>query len=742
MNLTSLISRALDADPEELHFRFAQQAFTIRNKQSKVFPNGGHLHSLGLNESSLNDWIQERQAKWFLTAKRRDELRDYYDEHDLERSLLIRRAEIVVDGKMPIFSREPVDFSGDDRWRKDFFLDITAPQDFYGEIGYLDVEQVGDSKHVWEPNRFGWVYWLGQAYVITQDKKYAKAFAGLTLDWFEKNPYTIGINYCSSLEIAFRSYSLVWALDLFSDIFAANVVLLDRILEIIWRGCLHIENNLSLYFAPNTHLTGEAFALFVCGAALPEFAEAQRWRSLGESILVAESAKQFHEDGTHRELSSCYHLYSTDFYLQAELISRHTGFELDSKISKTAEKLSQRLVELVPHSLVLPQFNDCDGGRLTGFALEALDAAPTLFAASELFDLDLPTADRTRGGYCSWMTQSQVDQSVETEPNAKSTLPDLVDPDSGIIAYRTQEKDYLLARCGPFGYLDCGHSHDAPTSFLYYSSGQSVIVDSGTGSYTQDLKTRDNFRSAAGKNILLLNGQGPSTPEGWFTWERKTLARLQSASQFEGGFYLKTRHNGYSTALGFKVQIAREIVVLDEGLLVVVDHWEAEEPVHASLHLTLAPRLNVTHVGRLLFEEDGSEFHYLISPHLAIADDSESKTADNTEDEIDAVDDIPEQEWAQDIRFRPKVRNVPYSPDYGIIGETKALISDFGSARTGFATTILSRLGPARNTNDSERFRIGLDNSERELFVGRSGRIYLSGKKTGTKTAEPIVFAR
>ncbi len=746
MNVTSLIGRALEAEPDELRFRFRQQVFSKYDKTigiSQTSGAKGHLHSLGISEPYIADWFGKRQSRWFLSSENREALRDYYLEHELERSLILRRAQVIVAGKMPIFSRDPVEFTGDDRWRRDFFLKVSAPHKYYGDIGYLDVNEVGDSKHVWEPNRFGWAYWLGQAFVITKEKQYAQKFAELTIDWLGSNPYGIGVNYCSALEVAFRNYALVWSLDLFAEILAANPVVLDAILEIIWRGCRHIENNLSTYFAPNTHLTGEAFALYACGAALPEFAESERWRTLGERILVAESAKQFHDDGTHRELSSCYHLYSTDFYVQAELISRRTGFEIDSAISATAKRLASRLGELVKSDLTLPQFNDCDGGRLSWFAFAPLDAAPTLIAASELFGTGiLPTTDRNPGGYGLWMNLNGIPDIPEITDSTASieseeSVTDI--PDSGIVTYHSPNQDYLLARCGEFGYMDCGHSHDAPTSFVYESCGQPVVVDCGTGSYTQDMRTRDEFRSARGKNVLLLNGNGPSEPDGWFNWKRKSEARLQSASHFEGGFYLKTRHDGYSAALGFGVEIAREIVVLDEGLLIIVDNWEAEETVNASLQLTLALRLQVTHVGRLIFEEDGSEFHYLVSPRLAV-DETVSDSGD--EEQTDDDDDLPEQEWAQDVRFRPRVCKVPFSPDYGIIGETRALVSDFGSAKAGFATTILSRLGPARNTNDSERYRIGLDEAERELFVGRSGKIYLSGKKTGAKRAEPVVFAR
>ena len=160
--------RALAANPDELKTRLAQRLYTARNRRAakrggSVLPESGHLHSLGVNEALLPEWFAKRKSRWFLTSERREELCEFYEEHELERSLILRRAQTVVEGKMPIFSREPVEFSGDDRWRRDFFVDVSAPQTFYGAIEYLNVAQVGDSKHVWEPNRFGWVYWLGQA---------------------------------------------------------------------------------------------------------------------------------------------------------------------------------------------------------------------------------------------------------------------------------------------------------------------------------------------------------------------------------------------------------------------------------------------------------------------------------------------------------------------------------------------------------------------------------------------------
>ena len=78
-----------------------------------------------------------------------------------------------------------------------------------------------------------------------------------------------------------------------------------------------VEQNLSRYFSPNTHLLGEALALYVVGRALPELRRAAKWEQLGRTVLVEQIARQIHADGGHAELSTHYHRYTLDFYLLA-----------------------------------------------------------------------------------------------------------------------------------------------------------------------------------------------------------------------------------------------------------------------------------------------------------------------------------------------------------------------------------------------------------------------------------------
>ena len=87
-----------------------------------------------------------------------------------------------------------------------------------------------------------------------------------------RNPPLEGVNWASMLELAFRSLSWIWALHFFApaaldDAPEAPPWTVDLLLGLD-RQQTHIAGNLSQYFSPNTHLSGEALAIFVAGHRL------------------------------------------------------------------------------------------------------------------------------------------------------------------------------------------------------------------------------------------------------------------------------------------------------------------------------------------------------------------------------------------------------------------------------------------------------------------------------------------
>jgi uncharacterized heparinase superfamily protein len=131
------------------------------------------------------------------------------------------------------------------------------------------------------------------------------------------------------------------------------------------RQLTHVDHNLSLYFSPNTHLTGEALALYVAGAALPELAASTRWIDTGRGVLLTEIDRQIEADGGHAERSTHYHRYTLDFYVLALQTARRIG-DQDAE-----ERFREALERVVPFARAmadrqgrLPLIGDDDAGRL------------------------------------------------------------------------------------------------------------------------------------------------------------------------------------------------------------------------------------------------------------------------------------------------------------------------------------------------------------------------------------------
>ena len=136
------------------------------------------------------------------------------------------------------------------------------------------------------------------------------------------------MNWASTLEVAFRALSWIWVDHLIATADPAADDFRTELRQAIGEHAVYIDHYLSTYFAPNTHLLGEALALFFIGVLYPQFEMAQRWRDRGWQILLEQSARQVRADGFHFEQSVYYHVYALDMFLWAQdsgCEERHRG---------------------------------------------------------------------------------------------------------------------------------------------------------------------------------------------------------------------------------------------------------------------------------------------------------------------------------------------------------------------------------------------------------------------------------
>ena len=163
---------------------------------------------------------------------------------------LLEHAERLVAGEFDLLGLRGLRFGDPIDWHLEPISGKRNPLVHWSRIQYLNPSVAGDKKITWELNRHAHFSTLGRAYWLTSDERYANAFANQITSWIDANPPKIGINWASSLEVAFRAISWLWALHFFMGSPALTPALHLRMLKMLQAHGRHVESYLSTYFSP------------------------------------------------------------------------------------------------------------------------------------------------------------------------------------------------------------------------------------------------------------------------------------------------------------------------------------------------------------------------------------------------------------------------------------------------------------------------------------------------------------
>ena len=225
---------------------------------------------------------------------------------------VLARADALLAGRYALLGHEALDFGSPPDWQLDPLSGRRAELRHWSRLPYLDWSAVGDHKVVWELSRHQWLVTLAQAHLLRDGTRELPAIAAHLGHWMDRNPPGRGMNWASSLEVAFRAIAWLHLLGLVGD--QLPPALVQRMVGMLHRHGRHLEDNLSTWFSPNTHLTGEALGLAYLGRALPMLRDAARWRTRGLEVLMAEPDRQVRPDGVYFEQATYYHRYTADVH--------------------------------------------------------------------------------------------------------------------------------------------------------------------------------------------------------------------------------------------------------------------------------------------------------------------------------------------------------------------------------------------------------------------------------------------
>lgn len=491
-----------------------------------------------------------------------------------EAEALIAAARHAAEGRFDLLGHRELSFGDPIDWQLDPLSGRRAPLVHWSRIPYLEFDAVGDHKVVWELNRHQHFVTLAQAYALTGDESYPRALLDQLTAWMDANPPKRGMNWASSLEVAFRAISWTWALYLIRSSAALTADIYRRVLGMLHVHARHLEVHLSTYFSPNTHLTGEALGLVYVGTHFPELRAAERWVERGERVLFAELARQIRPDGVYFEQSSYYHRYTADFYLHLALLRRQAGEALDARLVAALEALLDHIVALMRPDRRWPLLGDDDGGRLVMLKRrDANDFRDTLALGGALLE---------RPDYCFgagapvpelvWLLGSGGPARFDRMGMGRPAVPAAY-REGGYFVMRDGwgvEANYLAVDCGPLGGLNGGHGHADTLAVEVATRGRPMLVDPGTFTYVATTADRDAFRSSAAHSTVTVAGRSSSLPGTPFRWASRAEATLIRWEATDGWTLFEGSHDGYSDLVPSAVH-RREILFVPQRAWVVRD---------------------------------------------------------------------------------------------------------------------------------------------------------------------------
>jgi hypothetical protein len=465
-----------------------------------------------------------------------------------EAKAIVERAERICQHRFDLLGYKDLDYGAEIDWHADRVHGKRAPRKPGFQVHYLDFAEVGDSKVTWEISRHQHLVTLAKAYRLSGEEKFAAELFRQWKHWHRENPYPVGINWASSLEVAFRSLSWLWMYFLMSGSAAMPAGFRRELVRKLAVSGRHIETYLSTYFSANTHLMGEGVALFFIGVLCPELRSAERWREKGWSILQQEAERQVRADGFHFEQSTYYHVYAADFFLHSAILASRNEIAIPPPFEATMKRMLDAL-SVLGRAGPVAGLGDDDGGCLfdsqrnrTEHLLDPLATGAVLFGRGDYKALAGGLREET-----VWLLGEAGRAEFDRLPMVPAANRSAELQNSGFYVMADEDLGrQMVIDAGPQGEGSAGHGHADALSVTANVGKRAVLIDSGTCEYVGEGSKRNRFRGSRAHNTLTVDGLDQSAPKGPFSWVNLPNVRAEEWIEGETFDLFVGSHDGYT----------------------------------------------------------------------------------------------------------------------------------------------------------------------------------------------------
>jgi len=475
------------------------------------------------------------------------------------RRLTLVQADAICHHEFDLLGSGPTSLGEKIDWHVDFKSEHRWPLVHHSRLKLTDLKGGFDVKVPWELSRFHHGLRLGQAYLFTQNERYAQELVAQVTDWIEYNPYGFGVNWANSMEIGIRAVNWLWAYYCILESKALTESFLALWLTSLHQHAEHIIAHLEDGWPRTNHLIANLVGLAYLGILLPEFSEAARWREVGLERLWTELERQIYVDGVNYEASTSYHRLVAEMALSVVGLCLVNGID----VPKTAEARLRAMLDVTmaytqPDGAA-PLIGDSDDGRLHPLGVcddsvrAVQDHRHLLALGSLVFEREAPEwagyIDPAQHGWSVAAGDAWQDAFWFFPSDAAARLTDVMirmvphrddlDPDAwvdvkpgvrvrakalaktpiapvdvvksqafkvgGLFILRSSSL-HMAVDAGSVGQGGAGgHAHNDTLGITLYAYDKVFLIDPGSYLYLQDIKQRNAFRSTAYHNVLQVD---------------------------------------------------------------------------------------------------------------------------------------------------------------------------------------------------------------------------------------------
>ncbi|MGB2869705.1 MAG: alginate lyase family protein, partial [Bacteroidota bacterium] len=502
-------------------------------------------------EENLEEFKTQTRMSFFFHPRNQKDFFLELLERSQSRDSIVDEAREVLENKFETLGSGLVRLGEKISWNTDFKTGKEWPLKLLKKEEILDLDHPSDIKVPWELSRFHQVWWLGKAYWLNHDERYAEKFKALVEDWIDKNPLGQGVNWVNAMEVAIRASNWIAGYYFFCESKSIPPGFWIKFLKSLYLHGTFIEYHQEYSWRNGNHLLSDIVGLVFLGIFFRQATFGRKWLDSGVTSLHREMEEQVCPDGVDYEKSTSYHRLVLELFYSATILCQRNSIQFTQEYLKRLEQMFEFVAAYSRPDGSVPLFGDSDDGRLFRFIASGNvnDHRHALSVGAILFERpDFKSAAGRFHQDSLWLFGGEgfeVHQRLRSDASSPSSKSF---PDGGF--YCMQGKDmHVLVDAGDLGQKGMGgHGHNDVLSFELWAHGESLIVDSGTYAYTFDPIARQQFRGTRAHNTIVVDGIEIAEFDGlWRVHEDRTKPRVTEWSSSDEEDVLEAEHHAYET---------------------------------------------------------------------------------------------------------------------------------------------------------------------------------------------------